>query len=51
MTWHTVTVPTADLALLQVNISKDGGTITDSHPCPDGVMVTYVIPSEEEGGA
>jgi len=42
MTWHTVTVASADLGLLQVAISAGGGTITECHPSDDGVEVTYV---------
>ena len=42
MTWHSVTVPAADLHLLVVAIAGGGGTITSSRPCPGGVRVTYV---------
>lgn len=42
MTWHSVTVPAADLNLLVVAIAGGGGTITSSRPCPAGVQVIYV---------
>jgi|GEM_PF-2287528 len=41
-TWHSVTVPAADLHLLVVAIAGGGGTITSSRPCAAGVRVTYV---------
>ena len=42
MTWHSVTVPAAELHVLVVAIAGGSGTITSSRPCPDGVRVTYV---------
>jgi len=42
MTWHSVTVPAAELHVLVVGIAGGGGTITSSRPCPAGVLVTYV---------
>jgi hypothetical protein len=45
MTWRTVTVPRADLGLLQVAISAGGGTITGYQPSNDDVEVTYVVPA------
>ena len=42
MTWHSVTVPAAELHMLVVAIAGGGGTITSSRPCPAGVRVTYV---------
>lgn len=42
MTWHSLTVPAEDLALLVAAITWGGGTVTGSRPCPDGVCVTYV---------
>lgn len=42
LTWHSVTVPAADLNLLVVAIAGGGGIITSSRPCPAGVRVTYV---------
>ncbi|MDQ4051845.1 MAG: hypothetical protein M3237_03965 [Actinomycetota bacterium] len=43
MTWHTVTVPADELSLLLVAVGCGGGIVTGSHPCADGVSVTYVM--------
>jgi hypothetical protein len=50
MTWHSVTVPAADLQLLVVAIAGGGGTITNSRPCPAGVRVTYVTEHASQPG-
>ena len=41
MTWHTTTVAARDLATLLTRIRVQGGTITCSCPCTDGVRVTW----------
>ena len=41
MTWHTTTIPDRDLGSLLNRIREQGGTVTCSCPCTDGVRVTW----------
>ncbi|WP_156393628.1 hypothetical protein [Nocardioides sp. Root140] len=41
MTWHTATVPMAELNPTVVEIRNAGGTITNFCPCVGSVLITW----------
>ena len=45
MTWHTVTIPPADLATTLDAIQRVRGTVTSSKPERDGIHLTWTTPT------